>query len=393
MKTALETIPHTRRRNPFAQGAGPLPIELLEKVEAGGRLDLEEAVRLYGSDDLLLLGQMANTVKERKSGNKVYYIVNRHVNYTNVCKNRCRFCAFSKEENQAGGYTMSVEEALEKAEGVVEQGATEIHVVGGLHPHLGLDYYLKMLSLLHEKFPSVHLQAFTAVEVAHIAQRAGLSVRDTLKELAQAGLDSLPGGGAEVFSPRIRKELCPDKLSGEDWLAVMRQAHGLGLRSNATMLYGHLETPIERIRHLLALRDLQDETGGFMSFIPLAFHSDNTFLQGLPRTTADLDLKTLAISRLLLDNFPHIKAFWVMLGVKLAQVSLSFGVDDIDGTVIQEKITHSAGADTPEELSVGEIVRLIEEAGREPVERDTLYRRVLRPRGRLGSDWRIEGDL
>ncbi|HHT9140907.1 MAG TPA: aminofutalosine synthase MqnE [Candidatus Tripitaka californicus] len=390
MKTALETVPHTRRHKPSAQGAGPLPVELLEKVEAGGRLDLEEAVRLYGSNDLLLLGQMANTVKERKSGNKVYYIVNRHINYTNVCKNRCRFCAFSKEENQAGGYTMSVEEVLEKAEGVVEQGATEVHVVGGLHPHLGLDYYLKMLSRLHEKFPSVHLQAFTAVEVAHIAQRAGLSVRDTLKELAQAGLDSLPGGGAEVFSPRIRKELCPDKLSGEDWLTVMRQAHGLGLRSNATMLYGHLETPIERIRHLLALRDLQDETGGFMSFIPLAFHSDNTFLQGLPRTTADLDLRTLAISRLLLDNFPHIKAFWVMLGVKLAQVSLSFGVDDIDGTVIQEKITHSAGADTPEELSVGEIVRLIEEAGREPVERDTLYRRVVRPRGRLGSDWRIE---
>jgi len=390
MKTALETVPHTRRHKPFVQGAGPLPVELLEKVEAGGRLTLEEAVGLYGSDDLLLLGQMANTVKERKSGNKVYYIVNRHVNYTNVCKNRCRFCAFSKEENQAGGYTMSVEEVLEKAEGVVGQGATEIHVVGGLHPHLGLDYYLKMLSRLHEKFPSVHLQAFIAVEVAHIAQRAGLSVRDTLKELVQAGLDSLPGGGAEVFSPRIRKELCPDKLSGEDWLAVMRQAHGLGLRSNATMLYGHLETPVERIRHLLALRGLQDETWGFMSFIPLAFHSDNTFLQGLPRTTADLDLRTLAISRLLLDNFPHVKAFWVMLGVKLAQVSLSFGVDDIDGTVIQEKITHSAGADTPEELSVGEIVRLIEEAGREPVERDTLYRRVLRPRGRLGSDWRIE---
>ncbi|HHT9155952.1 MAG TPA: aminofutalosine synthase MqnE [Candidatus Tripitaka sp. YC43] len=393
MKTALETVPRTRGPKPSAQGAGPLPVKLLEKVEAGGRLGLEEAVGLYGSDDLLLLGQMANTVKERKSGNKVYYIVNRHINYTNVCKNRCRFCAFSKEENQAGGYTMSVEEVLEKAEGVVGQGATEVHVVGGLHPHLGLDYYLKMLSRLHEKFPGVHLQAFTAVEAAHIAQRAGLSVRDTLKELVQAGLDSLPGGGAEVFSQRIRKELCPDKLSGEDWLAVMRQAHELGLRSNATMLYGHLETPVERIRHLLALRDLQDETGGFMSFIPLAFHSDNTFLQGLPRTTADLDLRTLAISRLLLDNFPHVKAFWVMLGVKLAQVSLSFGVDDIDGTVIQEKITHSAGADTPEELSVGEIVRLIEEAGREPVERDTLYRRVLRPWGRLGPDWRIEGDL
>ena len=383
MKTTLAIGSYT--------GGQEVPLrKVLEKVEEGERLGLEEAVRLYESDELLLLGQMATTVKERKNGNRVYYIVNRHINYTNVCKNRCRFCAFSKEENQAGGYTMGVEEVLEKAEGVVEQGATEIHIVGGLHPQLGLDYYLKMLSRLHERFPRVHLQAFTAVEVAHIAQRAGLSVRDTLKELVQAGLDSLPGGGAEVFSSRIRKELCPDKLSGEGWLAVMRQAHELGLRSNATMLYGHLETPVERIRHLLALRELQDETGGFMSFIPLAFHSDNTFLQGLPRTTANLDLKTLAIGRLLLDNFPHIKAFWVMLGVKLAQVSLSFGVDDIDGTVIQERITHSAGADTPEELSVEEIVRLIGEAGREPVERDTLYRKVLRPHGRLGPDWHIE---
>jgi aminodeoxyfutalosine synthase len=364
--------------------------EIVEKVKEGERLGLGEAVRLYESNDLLLLGQMANTVRERKNGDRAYYIVNRHINYTNVCKNRCRFCAFSKEEGQAGGYTMSVEEVLKEAEGVVEQGATEIHIVGGLHPKLGLDYYLEMLSLLHNRFPRIHLQAFTAVEVAHIAQRAGLSVGDTLKELAQAGLDSLPGGGAEVFAPRIRKELCPDKLSGKDWLEVMRQAHELGLRSNATMLYGHLETPIERIRHLLALRRLQDETGGFMSFIPLAFHSANTYLKELPRTTASLDLKTLAISRLVLDNFPHIKAFWVMLGVKLSQVSLSFGVDDIDGTVIQEKITHSAGADTPEELSVEEIVRLIEEAGRVPVERDTLYRKVHRPQGRLGPDWHIE---
>ncbi|HHT9120145.1 MAG TPA: aminofutalosine synthase MqnE [Candidatus Hypogeohydataceae bacterium YC41] len=363
---------------------------ILEKVEDGERLGLEEAVRLYECDDLLLLGQMANKIKGKKSANRIYYIVNRHINYTNICKNRCRFCAFSKEENQDGGYAMGVEEVLAEAEGVVEQGATEIHIVGGLHPQLGLDYYLKMLSCLRERFPSIHLQAFTAVEVAHIAERAGLSVKDTLKELVQAGLDSLPGGGAEVFSPRIRKELCPDKLSGKDWLAVMRQAHKLGLRSNATMLYGHLETPLERIKHLLALRELQDDTGGFMSFIPLAFHSDNTFLRGLPRTTANLDLKTLAISRLLLDNFPHIKAFWVMLGVKLAQVSLSFGVDDIDGTVIQEKITHSAGADTPEELSVEELVALIEEAGREPVERDTLYRKVIRPEGKLGPDWHIE---
>jgi len=364
--------------------------DIYKKVVDGERLSREDGLRLYASNDVLQIGHMANIVRERKNANKTFYIVNRHINYSNVCKNQCKFCAFSKEEGEDGSYAMGVDEVMNEADGVVEQGATEIHIVGGLHPKLGFDYYLEMLGRLHERYPQVHLQAFTAVEIAHLAERAGLSLRDTLTALRRAGLGSIPGGGAEVFSPRIRKELCPDKLSGEDWLAVMRQAHGLGLRSNATMLYGHLETPIERIRHLLALRDLQDETGGFMSFIPLAFHSGNTFLQGLPRTTADLDLKTLAISRLLLDNFPHIKAFWVMLGVKLAQVSLSFGVDDIDGTVIQEKITHSAGADTPEELSVGEIVRLIEEAGREPVERDTLYRRVLRPRGRLGSDWRIE---
>lgn len=383
MKAALATGPYTRGLE------APLQ-EIARKVEEGERLGLEEAVRLYESDDLLLLGQMANTVRERKNGNRAYYIVNRHINYTNICKNRCRFCAFSKEEGQVGSYAMSIEEALEEAEGVVEQGATEIHIVGGLHPHLGLDYYLELLGRLHDRFPRVHLQAFTAVEVAHIAQRAGLSVRDTLKELVQAGLDSLPGGGAEVFASRIRKELCPDKLSGEGWLEVMRQAHELGLMSNATMLYGHLETPAERAKHLLALRGLQDETGGFMSFIPLAFHPDNTSLQGLPKTTANLDLKTLAISRLVLDNFPHIKAFWVMLGVKLAQVSLSFGVDDIDGTVVQEKITHSAGADTPEELSVEEIVRLIKETGREPVERDTLYKKILRPQGKLGPGWYVE---
>ncbi len=363
---------------------------VVEKVEDGERIDLEEALRLYESNDLLLIGQLANKVRERKNNNRTFYIVNRHINYTNVCRNSCRFCAFSKEEGQTGGYTMGVSEVLEEAAGVVEQGATEIHIVGGLHPSLSFDYYLKMLSRLHEKFPQIHLQAFTAVEAAHIAQTAGLSVKDALEELMKAGLDSLPGGGAEVFSPRIRSELCPDKLSGEGWLAVMRQAHELGLRSNATMLYGHIETPIERIKHLLALRELQDETGGFMSFIPLAFHSDNTKLAGLPRTTANLDLMTLAISRLVLDNFPHIKAFWVMLGVKLAQVSLSFGVDDIDGTVVQEKITHAAGADTPEELSVEEIVRLIKEAGRSPVERDTLYKKIIRPEGRLGPDWYIE---
>jgi aminodeoxyfutalosine synthase len=364
-------------------------LDILEKVEQGERLSREDGLALYRSKDLLLIGHMANIVRQRRNGDKTFYVVNRHINYTNVCKNRCKFCAFSRDEGEKGAYAMDIGQVLQEAEGVVKQGATEIHIVGGLHPKLGFDYYLEMLARLHERFPEVHLQAFTAVEIAHIAERAGLSLRETLRELRDAGLGSIPGGGAEVFSIRVRTELCADKLSGEDWLEVMRQAHKIGLRSNATMLYGHVETPAERIDHLLKLRSLQDETGGFMSFIPLAFHSDNTFLKGHPRTTALLDLKTLSISRLMLDNFPHIKAFWVMLGVKLAQVSLDFGVDDIDGTVVQEKITHSAGADTPEELSVGEIVRLIEETGHRPVERDTLYREIVRPQGRLGPGWQI----
>ncbi|MEE9514639.1 MAG: aminofutalosine synthase MqnE [Candidatus Brocadiales bacterium] len=363
--------------------------DIYKKVVDGKRLSREDGLRLYESNDVLQIGRMADIMKERKSGDKTFYIVNRHINYSNICKNQCRFCAFSKEEGDEGSYAMTLDEVIEEARGVVEQGATEIHIVGGLHPKLGIDYYLEMLGRLHKRYPQVHLQAFTAVEIAHLGERAGLSVKETLVALKQAGLGSMPGGGAEVFSSRVRKELCPDKLEGEGWLGVMREAHRLGLKSNATMLYGHMESAGERIDHMLELRGLQDETGGFMSFIPLAFHSDNTPLEELPRTTAALDLKTLAIGRLMLDNFPHIKAFWIMLGVKLAQVSLSFGVDDIDGTVLVERITHSAGADTPEELSVGEIVKLIEESGHRPVERDTLYREVIRPDNKYDHRWHL----
>ncbi|MEE9200461.1 MAG: aminofutalosine synthase MqnE [Candidatus Brocadiales bacterium] len=363
--------------------------DIYDKVLAGKRLNREDGVRLYESNDLLLIGHMANIVRERKNGDKAFYIINRHINYSNICKNQCRFCAFSKEEGDKGSYAMTLDEVIEEAEGVVDQGATEIHIVGGLHPKLSFDYYLEMLGRLHRRYPQVHLQAFTAVEIAHLAEGAGLSIRDALLALRQAGLGSIPGGGAEVFSSRIRKELCPDKLEGEGWLGVMREAHRLGIKSNSTMLYGHMESAGESVDHMLELRRLQDETGGFMTFIPLAFHSDNTFLEGLPRTTAALDLKTLAVGRLMLDNFPHIKAFWIMLGVKLAQISMSFGVDDIDGTVLVERITHSAGAETPEELPVEEIVRLIEEAGRRPVERDTLYREVIRPNGRFDRNWHL----
>ncbi len=353
--------------------------DLYKKVKNGERLSADEGLRLYRSNDILSIGHMANIVRERKNANAAYYVVNVHINYSNICKNRCRFCAFSRAEaHQEGAYEMTIEEVLERAKQVRLSGATEIHIVGGAHPTWPFSNYLKMIAKLHDAFPHVHLQAFTAVEVAHMAEMAGLPIHDTLVELKKAGLGSLPGGGAEVFSPRVRSLVCPEKISGAKWLEVMREAHQLGIRSNATMLYGHIETIDERLDHMLQLRELQDQTGGFMSFIPLAFHAANTQLSETPATTGFTDLKTLAISRLMLDNFDYIKAFWIMLGVKLAQVSLWFGVDDIDGTVVEERITHAAGADTPQALTVQELRRLISEAGREPVERDTLYGRIQR---------------
>lgn len=258
---------------------------------------------------------------------------------------------------------------------------TELHIVGGLHPELPFDYYLEMLGALKQIMPEVHIQGFTAVEIDHLAAISGLSVQDTLIRLRDAGLGSLPGGGAEIFSPRVRQELCPEKLPADQWLNVMRTAHGLGIRSNATMLYSHIETPEEKVDHMLRLRDLQDETQGFLAFIPLAYHSEGTELgtaNGWAASSGMQDIKTIAISRLMLDNFLHIKSFWIMLGLKLAQVSLHFGADDFDGTVIEEKITHAAGAATPEALTVKDILRLIRETGTIPVERDTIYNEVRR---------------
>ncbi|MDI6829288.1 MAG: aminofutalosine synthase MqnE, partial [Armatimonadota bacterium] len=317
-------------------------------------------------------------VRRRLNGNRTYYVVNRHINYTNVCKNSCRFCAFSKNENDPGAYTLSIEEIIKKAEDAKREiGFTELHIVGGLHPSLPFDYYLTMLSEIKRRMPDVHIQAFTAVEIAHLSQISGLSVKDVLIELRNTGLGSLPGGGAEIFSPRVRAELCAEKLSAQGWLDVMRAAHELGIRSNATMLYHHIETPEETIEHLVRLRELQDETGGFLAFIPLAFHPKGTRIENLSKRSSGVeDLKVIAVSRLMLDNFPHIKVFWIMFGLKLAQVALSFGADDFDGTVVEEKITHSAGAETPEGLSVAEIVQLISETGTFPVERDTLYNEV-----------------
>lgn len=342
------------------------------KVEAGERLSPEEGLFLYRHGDILELGALASFVCERKSGNRTYFIVNRHINYTNVCVNACRFCAFSRKEGAQGAYAMTLPEVMEAATAGTEP-FSELHVVGGLHPELPFSYYVDMLSELKAALPDVHLQAFTAVEVAHIAEIAGLTARETLEALIEAGLGSLPGGGAEVFSPRVRELVCESKLPGSEWLDIMRTAHALGLRSNATMLYGHVETAEEKVDHLVRLRELQDETGGFMAYIPLAYHSANTELGGRPSTTGIEDLREVAVGRLILDNFDHVKSFWIMQGIKLAQVSLAFGADDLDGTVVQEKITHAAGATTPQALTREELCGLIREAGRVPVERNTVY--------------------
>lgn len=357
---------------PFFQDAELFPI--FDKVMAGERLTREDGLSLYRSRDLLGVGHLANLVRERLHGRKAYFIYNQHLNYTNVCVNGCQFCAFGKTGDDPQAYTMTLPEVFAKVEERLQEPITEIHIVGGLHPDLPFSYYLDMLQGIKALRPGVHLQAFTAVEIAHLADIAGLSVADTLAALKEAGLGSLPGGGAEVFSPRVRTSLCPKKLSPEGWLKVAQTAHGLDLKTNATMLYGHVETQAERVDHLLRLREAQDETGGFVTFIPLAFHPQNTRLPDLPETTGFDDLKNLAVARLLLDNFPHIKAFWIMIGPKMAQLSLAFGADDIDGTVIEEKITHMAGAQTPLGLTRTQLLHLIREAGCEPVERDTLYK-------------------
>ena len=354
------------------KGTSPLePLE--EKVRAGERLTFEDGLALLESGDLLAIGAMADLARQRSAGDRVYFINNRHINHTNVCGNSCKFCAFSAREGAPGAYTMTMDEILAAARESLAEGITELHIVGGEHPSLPYEYYLEMISSLRELDPDVHIQAFTASEIAFFARRTKRSVEEVLLELKEAGLGSLPGGGAEIFSERVRGLVCSRKISGDGWLEVMRTAHKAGIRSNATMLYGHVETPAERIDHLIRLRELQDETGGFGSFIPLAFHPANTGLAELPGPTGVEDLKMLAVGRLMLDNFTNIKAFWIMLGIKVAQISLNFGVNDIDGTVVEEKITHAAGAQTGQALSRAELIGLIRSAGRIPVERDTLY--------------------
>jgi len=350
--------------------------DVIAKVQRGQRLGFDDGMRLFQSADLLTIGQLADLVNRRiNGGQNVYFNQNRHVNPTNVCAFHCNFCSFARRsDDEPGAYTWTPEQIVARIREDVHPRVTEFHIVGGLHPDLGFEYYEEVLRALKQAYPNVHLKAFTGVEIDFFAQMTGLDHEAILRRLMDAGLGSMPGGGAEIFHPDIRRKICPEKADAETWLDVHRTAHRLGLRTNATMLYGHIEGYEHRVDHLLRLRALQDETGGFQTFIPLRYHPENNNLgRQLDWTSAHDTLKTMAVSRILLDNFPHVKAYWVMLTPPIAQLSLHFGADDIDGTVVEEKIYHDAGANTEEFLDKFDLLRLIKAAGKTPVERDTLY--------------------
>ncbi len=362
--------------------------EIRRKVDSGERLSSADGEYLFRDDvDVHAVGELADIVRHRKNGDVVYYNINSHLNPTNVCMYQCALCAYSCEPDDPRAFVLDMPQILQRGREAAQRGCTELHIVGGVHPDKPFEWYLDMIRALHEESPRLHLKAWTATEIAWFSQLSKRPVRAILSDLMRLGLGSLPGGGAEVFAPEVREQICPRKADARMWLGVHRAAHELGLRSNATMLYGHLESADDRIDHLVQLRLLQDSTGGFQTFIPLSFHPKNTRLSHLKGPTAELDLRTMAISRLMLDNFDHVKAYWISLGLGTAQAALAYGADDLDGTVGQEKIHHYAGSEAPESLTVDEIRRLIAEAGREPVERDTLYRRVKRE----GVKWEVEG--
>ena len=359
--------------------SSPILAPIREKVEAGERLTLDDGLVLERPDvPLPELGELANLVRERKNGNAAYYNINTHLNPTNICVYRCTFCAFRSNLRDSKGYAMSDGEILARGAEAQAAGCTEMHIVGGLHHQRKYDWYLGIIRSLHEAYPELHLKAWTPVEIDWFCRLSGKNVREVLEDMVEAGLGSLPGGGAEIFHPEVRNQICEHKADSRRWFETHRTVHEIGLRSNCTMLYGHIEQPYHRIDHLLRLRELQDETGGFQTFIPLAFHPENTGLSHIKKPSSLVDLRVMAVSRLMLDNIAHMKAYWIMLGIGTAQVALSYGADDLDGTVRHELIYHDAGATTPEILSVDDIRRLIVEAGREPVERDTLYRRIER---------------
>ena len=358
------------------QGSDLAPIA--ERVLAGQRLSFEDGVRLFQTRDLLGLGRLANHVREARNGNFAFYNVNRYLNPTNLCWVDCALCAWAKKVNEPGGYEMAIEECVAEAGKGYSEAVTEFHIVGGLHPTWPFEYYTGLMSALKKQFPAVHLKAWTMVELDWMAQIGKRPLSEAIRELHAAGMDSCPGGGAEIFARRVRDIICKNKISGERWLEVARECHRQGVRTNATMLYGHVETAEERVDHLVRLRELQGETGGIPGFIPLAFHPENTPLADLPASTGQLDLRVIAVSRLMLDNIPHIKAYWIQIGTKLAQIALSFGADDLVGTVVDETITHAAGATTASGLTRTDFERIIRESGREPFERDSQYRRIVR---------------
>jgi aminodeoxyfutalosine synthase len=356
---------------------------LAEKVERGGRLSVEDGVTLFASGDLLAIGHMADVVNRAKHGDRVTFAANQHINPTNVCilRKTCVFCSYARLPKEEGAYRYTMEQVYEEAATANSTLTREFHIVGGLDMKAGLAYYTEMFRGLKERHPQVHIKALTAVEIAHIARIEKMTIRDTLVALREAGLDTLPGGGAEVFSPGVRATIADKKLSGEEYIDVHRTAHNLGIRSNCTMLYGHVETYEDRMAHLSMLRDLQDETGGFLAYIPLAYHPDNNELgETLHRTgtatTGFDDLKNLAIGRLFLDNFDHIKSHWIMVTPFVSQTSLHFGVNDLEGTVVREKIYHEAGAHTAQAMTLDQILRLIRGARKIPAERDSFYQIV-----------------
>lgn len=366
------------------------------KVRSGQRLDEHDALALFEEPDLLALGALANEQREKRHGDRAYFNRNARLEVTNVCNASCNFCSFAKlEEGMPGAVTLTVPQAIEALRRKVDASTTEVHVVNGLHPGLAFAYYEELLRALAVNFPQAHRKCFTAVEIHFFAQHYGMSVRHVLERLIDAGLQSLPGGGAEIFHPEVRQRISHDKATGDEWIAVHREAHALGLMTNATMLYGHIETFAHRVDHLMRLRSLQDESlllnrGRLQAFIPLAFHPDGNGMKQLPGPTGVDDLRTLAVSRLVLDNIDHIKAYWVSSTPKVAQIGLSFGADDVDGTIVSETIYSAANKRAPEGLSVDDLVRLIREAGRIPVERDTLYRVVEEhPRAALEGAYKV----
>ena len=349
---------------------------IYRKVLDNSRLSKEDGIYLYETQDLIGVGRMADHVRQQKHGRKAFYIYNQHLNYTNICRNRCEFCAYATDDGQKGAYAWSMEEIENRLKDRIDEPITELHIVGGLNERLGFDYFIDLLKTVKKVRPAATIKAFTCVEIDYLSTLAGLSIEQTILKLKAAGLEMMPGGGAEILNSRIHESLFPKKIDHNRWLDIVRAVHKAGITTNATMLYGHIETIEERVDHLMALREAQDETRGFSAFIPLAFHSENTNLSHMPPTTAMDDLKTIAAARLMLDNFDHIKAYWVMIGEALAQVALNFGADDLDGTIIEERITHTAGAKSARGLTKAQMVRMITHAGFIPVQRDSFYNEI-----------------